>query len=352
MAAHTGSTVPAYVPDGDDMHDALQELELRDESGRLLDALQECAVVLGQPFERADRAAIDAQRRFRRLAISATICGSIALVVAGVRGSVLADVEGAQWLTIAELVLVSLTAIGVIWGLLAYRRESWFLQRVKAERLRLLKFSSLIDPRWWCGDEDARAEWKIDLRRGAMQIEQLQHHDLLHLSTDESPPTLPEREECNAIEGADVSALVRYYREHRLDVQRRYFRATSERDEQSLLSNPRLLPVAFFLGVVFVAFHALAELGDRASESAIFALLAVATPAAWTILRVYRSATEVARNASRSRARYVALTRIAIELERPRDAYHALSLMRMAEHVLDADQREWLRLMHEAEWYG
>jgi hypothetical protein len=160
------------------------------------------------------------------------------------------------------------------------------------------------------------------------------------------------REECDAIEGADVSALVRYYREHRLDVQRRYFHARSERDERSVLSNPRLLPLAFFLGVVFVAFHAVAELGGRRVESAIFALLAVATPAAWTILRVYRSATEVARNASRSRARYVGLTRIGIELERPRDAYHALFLLRRAEHVLDSDQREWLRLMYEAEWYG
>lgn len=355
MTARTPSpaiALPAYAPDSDDMHDALQELELRQENGRLLDALQECAIVLALPFERADQAAIKAQRRFQRLVIASTICGSAALVIAGLRGSVLLAGANEQWFMVVELVLVGLTATAVVWGLLAYRRESWFLQRVKAERLRLLKFSSLIDPDWWCGDEEARARWKIRLRRGATEVERLQHHDLLHLATDDSPPLLSDRERCEAMQGSDLHSLVHYYLEHRVEAQRRYFEGKASRDEHGLLSNPRLLPVAFFLGVVFVAFHAYAEALDSHTGSAVFALLAVATPAAWTVIRMYRSATEVARNASRSRARYIGLTRIADELETTRDPSQALHLMRMCEYLLDADQREWLRLMHEAEWYG
>ena len=97
-------------------------------------------------------------------------------------------------------------------------------------------------------------------------------------------------------------------------------------------------------------------------------------------MRLRHTANEVARNQNRSFARSEGLGKIAgrlggvpdgllarftetierkapgewivsTRLEGPADAAFVFSHLALAEQILESDQREWLRLMLEAEWY-
>jgi len=65
-----------------------------------------------------------------------------------------------------------------------------------------------------------------------------------------------------------------------------------------------------------------------------------------------RTAYEFARNTSRFRAKYVALERLAERLQRENDPAALWYAMWCCEQMMDAEHREWLRLMIEAEWFG
>ena len=73
----------------------------------------------------------------------------------------------------------------------------------------------------------------------------------------------------------------------------------------------------------------------------------------WAGIRTSRSARESTRNVARAAARRNMLAESAPLLERLHASEPALALcqLQMIELVLESDQREWLRVMQDVEWY-
>lgn len=112
----------------------------------------------------------------------------------------------------------------------------------------------------------------------------------------------------------------------------------------------------------------------------VVAFASVFLPTVVATFRTQLAANEIARNRNRSHARYAALTtlarrldpaerpllritqlveetqqpaglRVSHAIEGPADAAVSFGNLVLSEQILATDQREWLRLMLEAEWY-
>jgi hypothetical protein len=133
-----------------------------------------------------------------------------------------------------------------------------------------------------------------------------------------------------------------------------------------MLDNPRLLPFIFFTSLLLVGLHVAIEQGLQRlpllfgtrtvgweSASIVFVALAVAFPVLGAGIRTWRSARETTRLLARSAARRRMLMEFVPLLEQLESAEvpHALCQLQALELVLESDQREWLRLKREVEWY-
>jgi hypothetical protein len=342
---------PQGRPIDDDMHDGAEELASAGRLPPLRAALVEIDDELVDAFDHLDRRAIRNQRFHRRITLLTAITGSAALLVsaldvalARLGGGAVESLDRIE--TALVLVTGGLVAVGVMQTWLLH----WLLDRFKAEQLRLLKFGMLVDPRLWSEGLDERAAWQDDLQRRRNAILLLGRADLARCAEHEAVPPLPEPADCAAIDAAAIDALLDYYRRKRLDAQMRYFeRARGHAGRW--YDGPRLVQAVFFGSVLCVGLRLVVE--DPAADAALFAASA-GLPAVWAGWRTWRSANEFQRNSARSLARQSALRSVLAHVERRRNAPPAtlLSYLLFAETMLESDQREWLRLMREAEWYG
>ena len=351
----------------DDMHDSLAVRDRTDASPPLRAALLQIDEVLLTRYEEHDGLANNAKGRFR-FVIFVTAWG-VALAVLGAVAQLMFVALGSH--TSAHLaekfqaLLIVLTAIGVVTGIRLAQMETWLLDRFKAEQLRLFKFQMLLDPRLW-GDAAERAAWSADLRRGRDAIVTVTARTLASESERDEMPTLPTSADCANIDRDGMRILLEYYRRTRIESQIRAFSAAAARGV-SWLDQPRLLPVLLFSSIVLVGLHVAIEQtlqrlptifddDTRVWEaiSIAFMAIAIALPVAWAGIRGWRSSRETTRNVVRSAARRRMLAEVAPLLSQLQqaDPAHALCQLQMLELVLESDQREWLRLMREVEWYS
>ena len=124
-----------------------------------------------------------------------------------------------------------------------------------------------------------------------------------------------------------------------------------------------MLPIFFGFSVFIVATHVVidrwpgvpaAYVEKRDVASTLLIAASAALPVTWAGIRTWRSAREFSRNVARSTARREMLDEMAQRLDGARqvDPSHLLGELQICELVLESDQREWLRLMREVEWYG
>lgn len=293
------------------------------------------------------------QDAHRRSVVWSAASGAAALLLLALQ---LALPDGAQLpLLLLETPAVLIAAFLVIRSLFGFRQESWLLHRYRAEQLRALKFRFAIDVRFWTKQQD----WKRRLEVEVDKIERFSREDLSARSRKEWVPTLPAAEETAKADGRLLDDVVAYYRAIRLRSQIAYFEKKVAAGESSGLDNPRLLPLFFFLGVGLAAVRLLGEWLERARllEAAprlalLMGLAALAVPTAWTAVRTVRSAGEHARNAARSAAKHHALCEYDERLEGCKERPLLFATLYYCEALFDAEQREWLRLMLDAEWYG
>ncbi len=346
------------VPDHD-MHDTPSELEATRRWPPLHDALVVLDAALGPAFDTADRRALASQRRYRWVILVTAWGGSLAVL--GALGQLTFEqldlpraAVVAGWL---ELGAIAATALGVLAGLGLFRLENWLLERFRAEQLRLLKFRMLLDPRIWTAGP-AREEWRAALTNQRDAIAALARGSLAAQSEREVVPRLPSPVDCVEVDANGLLALLAYYRRKRIDVQRAYFASAASRGG-ALLDRPRLLPAFFFASVLMVAAHvAVDHLGAEGApwrRASIWLIAAsAALPVTWAGIRTWRSAREFTRNVARSTARRDMLDEVTALVADATAAHpsHLLCHLQMCELVLESDQREWLRLMREVEWYG
>lgn len=325
---------------------------------RLSEALQALNAEIGKPFAEADRRALQNQRSFRRITWWATTFGTISILlsIANLVATVLQRPDLASRLFLVQVVTLGVTTVAVLWGLLAFRHEHWLLERCRAEQLRALKFAHLVDAAIWSEDEKDREAWRARVRADVGLAQALRYEDIVAIAGREEVPGLAAAIPAETDSGA-LAVLADYYRRRRLAPQLEYFLQASR--EHGRLG-ARALPLFFFGAVFLEVIQAVLTVtyrstgtGSLESVGYILSGAAIAIPAIWAGIRTQQGARESSRNATRSLARHHALTQLGDRLLKARgNPAELLWTMRLAEFVLQVDQREWLRLLREAEWYG
>ncbi len=350
--------------------------EFRSSDPRLQEALSYLHARLLPPWQEADTAAIRQQFWHRRVAKAAIFFGSAAVVLAIIQMAVeRQSLVLASWALRLEVSAAVGAACAVLVGVIFRMHRRWLLMRHRAERLRILKFKSLGWPSLWSSNTDA---WKqqltvrldelvapkcvADADPGAnadvMQLKEWASHDSGHpeLAAGDNRTMTP----------SQSRALVDYYQSKRLRYQSAYFKDRAERCASE--ARPwRHLSVPFFAAsLVCVVIHVVANWLDREtanhSEHAATAsfvkyvevwslALAAIIPVIGLGARVWLGAFEPHRSANLFAAKRRALEEMSARLEHDREKPAAvLSHIALAEHFLENEHREWLRLMLETEW--
>ena len=323
----------------------------------LANILKLCEERIAPHFHKADWDALDYQEQHVKRANSVALFGSLAVILAIgelviTEGDSLLNLWFEYFLSFVEIVLVGWLVALILQGLRQYLKQEWLLERYKAERLRLLKFSFILEPAMWDGnkrDED------ICTDRLSQQVEEIT------LSTFTSP-------ECWLAEGQapyvyqaptqsltpeQLDSLLKYFQGKRIRFQKDYFGGAVQRHTRRDRKTRIAAPALFFGSVAFVIAHVAIEVAQGAPfANRFFIFLAAALPALGALFRTVRSANEAARNASRFEANHRALLKLEERIQQastPADLFRELGF---CEQILEADHREWTRLMTEAEWFG
>lgn len=350
---------PATVAAGSDVLDTPDELATLDRVPLLREALAAINTDLTPAYEKADRLALSHQGSFRRITATATFFGtaSILLSVLGMVAAIVGLYAWSRPLLVLQIISLIITAAAVLRGLFAYRHENWLLERWRAEQLRAFKFVMLLDADLWSDNAQVRHAWQERMRAGVARARTLQHDDIAAIAAREELPPTRQADAQRPPDPVMLDALVDYYDRKRLGSQREYFFRSSSRTGHV---GARALPLFFFAAVVLELIQSILTVTAMASGTLTLALVgtwlsgaSIAIPVIWAGLKTQQGAHEAARNANRSRARHDALTKLSERLLSHRtDAVEVLATIRLAEFLLQVDQREWLRLLREAEWYG
>lgn len=337
------ATVELRVDDMDDSRDcpAVQPLH---------DALVECEHVILPAFRRADSLALGYRKWYQVISYAAAIGGVSAVILATLQLSALLrsplvwEIEaGAAFLTLL-IVLV---------GMALSLKDRWLLERYKAERLRMLKFCFLMDPILWDGRATDSRRLKEELLERVEEITACTFSALQGWVTRSWVPRVHEVPGAENLPAENLDELVHYYRHKRLHTQMEYLAGATVRNFFSDV-HMRLTGSALFFGsVAFVLAH-LAVQWSRGEViwSRCFMLIAATLPVLGAGFRTLRTAHEYARNASRFEATHDALSALSERLRKAIDAPAIFRELGFCEQVLEADLREWMRLMVEAEWFG
>ncbi|MEI6787340.1 MAG: hypothetical protein WCL49_02560 [bacterium] len=325
---------------------------------RLNTALAVLQKEIGPVFEKADTEALSHQWLHRRLTMVAAVSGAFA-VLFSITQLIFPSLGHWRWMSVAEVGVTGVALLVVIFGVRAAIQINWLLERFRAERLRQLKFTLLLHEDLW-GD---RVEvWQAHVRQSVRAIQQMDRK-AMEVWVDQDRVHLSEKEKSGCVlESGLLRALTGFYIAKRLGYQMAYFERRS-RQHGGKDRWLRLWPSRCFYGsVAAVALHYLTKLLPIRSEevewlSLAFIFLAFALPVAGTCVRTLRSALELGRSASLFHAKYSALqnllARLQSELETdPVRSVEVMNSMAACEDFLEAEQREWLRLMREAEWFG
>jgi hypothetical protein len=301
------------------------------------------------------------------------------------------ELEWEDTLDTWELGAASLTFFIVGVGFFSRVKNKWLRARHRAELFRLLRYNFLIQPSVWNGVNDQEVEQWIQKR--IAEIVKLTDQDLEEALNEPSPPG-PYEAVQSRLGRHRLQALTQYYLAKRLGPQKEYLANRAQRNEIKDWMR-FMLPFFFFGSIVAVAAKLVLKRFQHSWGAFAFVMAATLLPVFAAGIRTYLAAFEFSRNKSRFYAAHKALsdtekslvqnTFMAVTAE-PReqirqesvfvgsplgqvilvaeqsgveapdqdetDAYRVLRDLAWCEHVLDAEHREWLRLMYDAEWFG
>jgi hypothetical protein len=384
---------PTETDPFDDMHDNQADW---DQYASVLPLRWLCEI--GEAFDRSDGEAKKFQRWHRWFTYAAALLATLTVVLAIVGlGFVASDPPEASKLRwedrfdLGELTAASLTLVIVFVGFGLRFKEKWLRLRHRAELYRLLRYNFLIQPSLWSGGQDPQA-WiakeiaGIDKRTGGK----------LEEAINEPSPSGPYEAVESRMPRHRLQALTQYYLSKRLGPQKEYLANRAQRNE--VKDRMRVMLPFFFFGSIVAVAAKLAMKSFHHSWWAFgFVLAATMLPVFAAGLRTYLAAFEFSRNKSRFSAAHKALSEtekslvqntfeaVSAEPNRPghqesllwgsplgqvivvaeqsamdaaaahedeASVYPVLRDLAWCEHVLDAEHREWFRLMYDAEWFG
>ncbi|MFL5245320.1 MAG: hypothetical protein ACJ8FY_24755 [Gemmataceae bacterium] len=352
MSQTSGPILAGKHPVPDDIHDPALEWPL------IAERIGECQALVEPVFDKADAAALSHQKTHQRLTKVAAVSATFAVVLAIVELPRLIPRD--EILVFAEVLAALAALLAVVLGLVASQLNHWLVERYKAERCRLLKFAYLIDPVIWGSNQQKKSDRVAKLREDVSVIDKVQtiEEPQKWLTEVHRPAFLTELGEYQGDEQV-LRQLIGYYRATRLHAQIEYFgnriKRFAFRDRVT-----RILPQwLFFISVLaaFVHFSVLFLQPEKSQEAHLsaavsLALLAAVLPVFGAGIRTYRMANEFGRNVKRFESTRHVLSEMDHWLEENVDAKTALLTLWSCEHTLEIEQREWLRLMAETEWFG
>lgn len=326
-------------------------------------ALRWLEVRVTEPWRAADQKALRSQSQHRRLARTAIVTGTAAIVLAIVQLSI--KLTWRQWTSVTlvlEAIAVVAAVVAVAVGLTAKYDRQWLAQRHLAERLRMLKFRALGEI--WCLDLTSWQKWvegQLNELKGAADFKNVEQWSEEGEVEPYDPPFTNSMLDPNS-----ARALTIYYRIKRLDFQANYFESRRDAYTRQTGGWRHLNLPFFFASVFFVLAHFAAEfweghLHNAGNEQgaevwyniAIWCVaLAAVIPVLGLGVRAWFAAFELPRSASLFAAKHRALVRASTHLqEESNDVAAMLRHMAQSEHFLEHEHREWLRLLSDSEWF-
>jgi Protein of unknown function (DUF4231) len=342
----------------------------------LVGPLKNCQLIENN-FRAADSQAVKFQARHRAAIYIAAVAAPIAVVAAILElasrktgGLLLGPGETVPRLVEPVAALVAVAAVAVGWSL-RYQAK-WLFYRHQAEQCRFLRYKFLTHPMLWSADPEKWIAGELSLIAGMPRHSAvkeavnapLPHGPFLGLHCRLPRPTLED--------------LSRYYLAKRLAPQKEYLANRAQRNEiKDWLRY--YLPWGFFLSIVAVTSKVLMpRSGWGLSVVVVAGLLAALLPVVAAGFRTYLAAFEFSRNKSRFQSAHDALsdlerrliddtlaaghgdqgqgtsgvTSFRIAENDDTDAYPVLRDLSWCELILRGEHLEWLRLMHDAEWFG
>ncbi|HEX3580134.1 MAG TPA: RyR domain-containing protein [Thermoanaerobaculia bacterium] len=340
-----------------DMNDE-REIAMADCHPRLADALQWLAGTVGKEWAVADGEANRSQSRHRDLSRIAIVAGTAAIMFAILQLAAHAVTVPSINYVASKLEAIAasaaLLAVGVGW--MASMNRRWLAQRHRAECLRMFKFCAL-DRLWSYGDEP----WK---RWVGDRLREIPPSDS-HVSAEWSEENAFEDEKARPFRSHDdglTQALIAYYRVKRLGYQRQYFDARSKAYAETMKPWHHISLWLFFASAICVLIHFGLEWGAgwvvpvwerRLDDAGIwFVALAAIIPVVGAGIRAWFGAFERTRSATLYKEKLSEIDRANDRLD---EHAHDLAAIRRdiasTEQFLKQEHREWLRLLHDAEWF-
>lgn len=365
----------------EDMHDSEEDLR---SYPQLSQALEECRLI-EQRFLEADALARAYQSRHKLIVAVAAIFGTLAIVLAIAQLTIShlsAAVSGHEeelriWFMVSEAVAVVLAAGAVCWGAFGKIHHKWLDHRHRAERYRFIKFAWLINPATLSVEPHDVAVRAAQLDAKVAEIARSSAHDW---ALEEDPHNRPPGVSQINVNRDTLQLLIEYYLQKRLRIQKDYFDRQARNHDRSNWYTRFPPPLFFFVSVFFALVHVLIEVvtsvshGEGVSvphEESVLAVMLIAAAAILPVcgggIRTARAAFEFSRHTLRFHAKYNALAKLEESLTLHKEALSVAKPTRqgeleiaaaiygdlwMCEHVLEHEQREWLRLMIEAEWFA
>jgi hypothetical protein len=358
-----------YEEDMDDSKDLITYQEWIDQGKVHVAPLQRVMRVIQDTiykrFAAFDADAVKMHSWYTRVAIAAVVSGALSVFFAIAEVTVPEPrIPWTRFLfswTPLEAIAVIATLIVITFGRIQNYKERWILARFKAERLRLLKFSSLMNPKLWRDPPDLFPA-EQELQHQVDQIRELEYDDAIRWAKRGVHPYAAESP-CKDKYGEAMEELLDYYIPKRIGAQLNYMESHWDKLERKAKLSAGWVQIFYWGSFIVVACHLVAqwftEEGHAQSDdkkvsmvAAGLALFALILPIIAAAIRTYRSANEFERSELRHKATFDSLNWIATEIEKQPDRDKKFALIGFAEIVLEADCREFLRLLSEAEWYG
>lgn len=263
-----------------------------------------------------------------------------------------------------ELIFVVFLVFIVVFAFSSNIQKKWLKNRSEAELLKSLYYRALIHPLLWCRITDTTHEfhtqWKEYIAKKQEEILELGTKPFEErIKTEkifELPPAFPD---C-PLNDPVASQFITYYRCHRIRGQMNYYTKKVKQFEK--YQSTRNGPIIFFIvGVIAVFIHyflsGIISIFPAYAEfleiiSIFFVFVALAAPVISTAIRTLRSSIEIGRTEVLYEAKKIALLHFDQDLKKSMIPNRELfTILWECENFLESENREWLRLMNEAEWF-
>lgn len=355
-------------PDRQPLDDMRDGKDIRQWAEPLGTVISHIHTTLFEDYSGYDTESIWHQNRHKNYSFLAVLFGSTAIEVAIIQ--VFLTAQGIEYfneyLKIIELISFCFALAAISIAVLSHLHKEWLKKRFMAEQYRSLKFRAFLQPDLYCKSDKPREErlarWSdwLNAEKELIEKENLKKlRDCIEYDTVSQPP--PDISGC-AFDEAYLTEFVRYYHDKRLTTQIDYFETRATQLESQDELPRRVVSICFILSVIFLFGHYIIDFyfinSDFPSHSIslILLLLTLLLPIVSLTFRTLRSSNEVARSASLFRSKRNALKEFEIRLseetkknERPWSKI--LNIVWECENHLEKENREWLRIMSEAEWF-